>query len=106
MDSLAFLFLILAVVLAVLSSVIQNGTYRLIPAAMAAACLFYSVFRMASTNIGKRRYEAERFSGLFRKDPYKRFRCPGCKTLCRVPRNKGKIRITCPNCKKQFVRKT
>lgn len=33
------------------------------------------------------------------------FRCVGCGTEMRVPRGKGKVRITCPSCKAQFVRK-
>ena len=36
-------------------------------------------------------------------DPVK---CPGCGARLRVPRGKGKIMITCPNCKKEFVKKT
>ncbi len=40
-------------------------------------------------------------------DPhYKYFKCPNCKTEVRVPKNKGKIRITCPKCKNVFIRKT
>ena len=34
------------------------------------------------------------------------FRCPQCKATVRVPRGKGKIRITCPKCKHQFVKKS
>ena len=29
---------------------------------------------------------------------HKYFTCPNCKTVCRVPRGKGKIVITCPKC--------
>ena len=28
--------------------------------------------------------------------------CPDCGQRVRVPRGKGKIRITCPNCKSKF----
>ncbi len=34
------------------------------------------------------------------------FRCPQCKATVRVPRGKGKIRITCPKCRNQFIKKT
>ncbi|WP_208560558.1 hypothetical protein [Marinilactibacillus kalidii] len=37
---------------------------------------------------------------------YKVLACPECKQSIRVPKGKGKIRITCPNCKNQFVKKT
>ncbi len=34
------------------------------------------------------------------------FKCPKCSTSLRVPRGKGKIKITCPKCGEQFVEKT
>lgn len=37
---------------------------------------------------------------------HKYFTCSGCKQTIRVPRGKGKIAITCPKCKKEFVRRT
>lgn len=37
---------------------------------------------------------------------YRYFRCPQCHATVRVPKGKGKIRITCPKCKDQFIRKT
>ena len=40
-----------------------------------------------------------------RKD-YVFFRCPGCRAMLRVPRDKGKIRVTCRKCGAAFERKT
>ena len=37
---------------------------------------------------------------------YKFYSCPNCHEKLRVPRNKGKINITCPHCKEQFIKKT
>ena len=34
------------------------------------------------------------------------YKCPECKKELRVPRGKGKIRITCPHCGHQFVKRT
>lgn len=34
------------------------------------------------------------------------FKCPNCKQEVRVPKGKGKIRITCPKCKLEFIKKT
>ena len=34
------------------------------------------------------------------------FKCPQCRATVRVPRGKGKIRITCPKCKHQFIKKS
>ena len=32
--------------------------------------------------------------------------CPKCKQQVRVPRGKGKIAITCPQCREKFIKKT
>lgn len=34
------------------------------------------------------------------------FRCPQCSVTTRVPKGKGKVRITCPRCGNVFVRKS
>ena len=34
------------------------------------------------------------------------FKCPGCGQTVRVPKGKGKIRITCPKCGKVFEKKS
>lgn len=34
------------------------------------------------------------------------FKCEGCKTRLSVPRGKGRIRITCPKCGRQTIRKS
>lgn len=105
-DSISFALSIAAVTLLVLSTVIDDEIYRMIPVFLAGGALAYMIFRILSTNVARRRYEADRFSSLFHSDPYRRFKCPKCGTVCRVPKGRGKIRITCPNCKEQFVKKT
>ncbi len=37
---------------------------------------------------------------------YRYYKCPGCKQEVRVPKGKGKIRITCPKCRLEFIKKT
>ena len=37
---------------------------------------------------------------------YRFYRCPGCKSVVRVPKGKGKIRITCRRCGYSFEKKT
>lgn len=34
---------------------------------------------------------------------YKVIDCPFCKARLRVPKGKGKIKITCPKCSKSFI---
>ena len=87
--------------------------------AMAALVLVY--YRMFSRKLEKRRAENQRFMELFgrvsgafrnlsdrwkmRKD-YVFFHCPSCRALLRVPRGKGKIRVTCRKCGSAFERRT
>ena len=37
---------------------------------------------------------------------HKFFKCPSCRQTVRVPKGKGKIRITCPKCGNTFIKKT
>ena len=83
--------------------------------------LVWGLFRSFSRNLERRRGEnqaylrlagrvREAFSGTLdrfrqRKD-YRFFRCPSCKTWLRVPRNKGRVQITCRQCGERFTRKT
>ena len=84
-----------------LRSSILNGLVFL------AIILIY--FRMFSRNLPKRRSENAWFltkivnplksqRARSRDKDHKYFTCPQCRTVCRVPRGKGKIIITCPKC--------
>ncbi len=37
---------------------------------------------------------------------HKYYNCPRCHKTLRVPKGKGKIKISCPHCSKEFLRKT
>ncbi len=85
------------------------------------AALVFTYVRMFSKNFARRRKENEAYlrlknklTGGFRnwndrrkqsKD-YVFFRCPGCHAMLRVPRGKGKIRVTCRKCGNAFEKKT
>ncbi len=85
------------------------------------AVLVYNIFRMFSKNTAARYKEnvaylkvKNRVVGWYanlrrriRESKTHRFyKCPICKTTVRVPKGKGKIRITCPKCGASFVRKS
>ena len=88
---------------------------------IALVLYFYSIFRMYSKNIPKRRKELDAYYRLtnpvkswFRlqkrkfaeRRTHRYFRCSHCKTSLRVPRGKGKIKIRCPKCSTEIIKKT
>ena len=85
------------------------------------ALLIFSIFRSLSKNTSQRASENYKYfvyknkvTGWFRRlktrwqdrKVHRYFRCPQCHATVRVPKGKGKIRITCPKCKHQFVKKS
>ena len=88
---------------------------------LAVAALLLCYVRMFSRNLDKRRAENARYlrlrykiTGAVRgwmdrqkqRRDYRFFRCPSCHTLLRVPKNKGKLLLTCRKCGNRFERKT
>lgn len=83
--------------------------------------LVYSYFRVFSKNLNKRRAENAKYfqyrskivngfkNWLDRRKQSKDycfFRCPSCKAMLRVPRGKGRIRVTCRKCGNAFEKRT
>lgn len=83
--------------------------------------MIYTYFRMFSRNHQKRYAENQRYLQLTaglrskiaawkragaRRGTHRIYRCPGCGQKIRVPRGKGKIAITCPKCRAEFIKKT
>ncbi|CAH2763468.1 Uncharacterised protein [Erysipelothrix amsterdamensis] len=79
--------------------------------------LVYVYYRTFSRKIQKRYQENQAYLTFLSKGKakwdrikswpkYKYFTCKTCETRLRVPRRKGKIEITCPNCKTKFDAKS
>lgn len=83
--------------------------------------IIYVDFRILSKNHAKRYQENERYlilTGKARRHvqkwqhrwqmrrEYRVFICPSCRQKIRVPRGKGKIAITCPMCRTEFIKRT
>ncbi len=84
------------------------------------ALIGYSLFRMFSRQVERRREENAKFLNAFR--PLRRkcsnlscrlrdrdhryFRCPNCGQQLRVPRGKGRIQVTCRSCGITFEAKS
>ncbi len=85
------------------------------------ALIIYSLWRSLSRNYEARRKELNWFLRVSEKpmqefkliknqirdrSTHRYFKCKSCKTVLRVPKNRGKIEITCPKCRMKSIKKT
>ena len=83
--------------------------------------MVYAYFRMFSRNTTKRYQENLKFlqiknkvvarfksekSQLKQRKTHHIYRCPTCRQKIRIPRGKGRICITCPKCKAEFIKRS
>ena len=88
---------------------------------LAMALYLVTMFRMYSKNIMKRKQERDAYLRRTQslrdwralqkrkfndRKTHKFYRCSQCKTSLRVPKGKGKIKIHCPKCGAEIVKKT
>ena len=114
-------FISIVVCLALVLSLFLNSDAQLAIWFLAIVGAIYVYFRVFSRNVAKRRQENANFlratasvRGYFRglrerwvqRRDYRFCRCPSCRTLLRVPRGKGKIRVVCRKCGTSFIRNT
>ncbi len=79
------------------------------------------LFRCFSKDIEKRSHERNKYLQIkgkinkwfiLRKNMWKNrkttvyCKCPKCKVYIKLPKNKGKLKVSCPNCKNEFIKKT
>ena len=116
-DQLSRFLSFVALVLIVVNLFVRSNVLWI----LGLAALVLTYVRMFSKNFERRRKENEAYlrwknklTGGVRdwtdrrkqsKD-YVFFRCPGCHAMLRVPRGKGKIRVTCRKCGNAFEKKT
>ena len=116
-DEYAQFLLTVTLVLCILTLFIRNWVMYL----LTALAFAWSYYRILSKDFERRREENERFRALESRfgrwcrvqkrkfdgrREYRFFKCPNCGQQVRVPRDKGRIRITCPKCHTQFDRTT
>ena len=105
-DALAWVLCICGVVINLIGSIIDLPFLSL----LAYIPMILAILRVFSRDTGRRHEENQKFLQFFGRikgrKTYCYFSCPGCKTKVRVPRGKGKIRITCPACRETFIKKT
>ncbi len=113
-DQLCMAMILTALALNIVNMFITNDLAYVILNTLSTALTVWMVFRMLSRNLPKRREENAKFLQKFwwplkrrfgaakrqsQDKEHKYFTCPNCRTVCRVPRGKGKIVITCPKCR-------
>ena len=120
-DQLNRFLLLAAVVLLLLASILRRSVLGNLLSLLVPVLLVLTYFRMLSRDLYRRRSENERYLRELeklraklrilrerwnqRKD-YKFFICPSCKSVMRVPRGRGKIRIVCHRCGNTFTGKS
>ncbi len=124
MDQLNIFLTITALMLTVLAMV--TGLSFL--STIGTVILVFSIFRSYSKNISARYQENLKFMPYWRKisgcffkikhwfqqkqqqwkdrKTHCYFTCPNCHQTLRVPKGKGKIKISCPKCKTELIKKT
>ena len=109
-DDLGKALNMVSMALLILSMIIKwKGFYLL-----AILLIVYTYFRIFSKNIPKRYAENQKYRNwrydftvkMNQRKIYRFYRCPMCKQKVRVPKGRGKICITCPKCRKEFIRRS
>ena len=116
LDQLSVALLLLGCVVTFVLFLCGVCYYRLI----ALVPMALALWRVLSKNIPRRQSENERFLRFW--NPVKQwfgvkaqhaqdtehryYPCPTCKKTLRVPKNRGKIEITCPHCGTKFKKRT
>lgn len=117
MDELSKVYMVVTVILLVLSMITRLNVFYV----FGLLLLIYSYYRMFSRNIQKMYQQNQKYLQIknklfgkwnnFRKHfaqrkEYHFYKCPQCKQKIRVPKGKGKISITCPKCRHEFIKKS
>nr|DAY85605.1 MAG TPA: zinc-ribbon containing domain protein [Caudoviricetes sp.] len=115
-DRLGLFMLIVVLLLDIIFTFTGWDVLYILAFVLAAIC----VWRIFSRNISRRYAENQKFmqltdpivraisskiSGLKDLRTHRHLRCPSCGQKIRVPKGRGKIQITCPKCRHEFVKK-
>lgn len=106
-----------AVIIVFLAIFFRNLLFDILPVILLILC-YYRIF---SKNISQRYKENQKYLAVrdklvkavqnyrtrrIQNRNYRIYVCPTCNQKIRVPKGKGKICITCPRCKAEFIRRS
>lgn len=116
-DDLSRFLLCVLLVLCITNFFLRNSLLNL----LITAGMIYLYFRMFSKNYSKRYQENQWFLtrkneslNFFRRqksltEQRKKFRiytCPSCRQKIRIPKGHGKVQVTCPKCRTEFIKRS
>jgi len=111
-------FLFIVALVSMLLSVLFGGSVWY---TISLLLLVFGYYRILSKNHAKRYQENSKYLFYYNKSKafikrkeyqlkqyrhYHIYRCPTCKQKIRIPRGKGKISISCPKCKTEFIKRS
>ena len=116
MDDLNRYLLYTVIAMDIIGLFVRNAFFSMI----CNILLILMVFRALSKNYVKRSIENRKFMestvgirrqlkaalSSLRDRNYRYYTCPNCRQIVRVPRGRGKIMITCPKCRSEFVKRS
>ncbi len=116
-----FLLIVSMVILLVATLLVRNSAVHSVLFTLAVALLVIGYYRIFSRKTSKRYEENQKYlrlrnrltgrlralrDRLRQSRTHRFFKCPECGVTVRVPKGKGKIKITCPKCRATFVKNT
>jgi hypothetical protein len=121
-SGLIFVLLVLSVVISLIfGRFAGTGPVLFVLEVLWIALFIHLYFRIFSKNLSKRSAENQKYCNfkyrmVVKKDRWKKewaqrktyrfFRCPQCHQRVRVPKGRGRICITCPKCRNEFVKRS
>ena len=121
-DQLGNFLFVIYLLFFVLQLIFRGSLVGLVSLVIGYFVILLYFFRFFSRNIFKRQLENQKFMQVWnsvknffrfwkmrwqeRSGTKALYRCPKCHQVIRVPKGKGKIAITCPKCRFEFIKRT